>query len=257
MEDIKGIAKFIKKSIEELKDGSATNCRLKLDDRLAIFVGWSAGYGNEVRDDVVQKSDEPDLAINVGIKVWTSDDMWIDFDSLNFPYYENGNVLDLAISIVPEDEEDDYKVVAKDIITWYNEVKDLNIDRDGAIKEQEEKKGKEEVKEESLKENLNDTPYKDIIVEHFNYSGDFEFLEVVVDVIDRIENFNDEYEIMEAIGNALIYYASQWKVLQFYFNPQDANWDNALEYFTEDIDAICSKIAQKIKSETSEVSEEE
>ena len=256
MKSVNEIATFIKESVKELKEGRATNCRLKLDDRLAIFVGWSAGYGDEVRNDVVQDLDDLDFAINVGIKVWTSDDMWTDFDFLNYPYYKNGDVLDMGISIEPNDEADGYKVVAQDMVDYYNTVKTLDIDKDGEIQEHKEKKENKEA-EESLKENLNNTPYKKIILEHFNYSGDFDFLEVVADVIDRIDNFKDEDDIREAIDSALIYCADQWEVLQFYCNPQDANWNDALELFNEDIYAICDKIAQKLTSEANDESEEE
>lgn len=74
------IAKFVKESVEWLQQEQQGCCRYKLDDHLAIFVGWSAGYGYDKRNDVIQAKDDPDYGINVGIKVWTSDDMWTDFD---------------------------------------------------------------------------------------------------------------------------------------------------------------------------------
>ena len=126
------IAKFIEKAVNGLLNSTSTNYRYKLDDRLAVFVGWSSGYGDEKRDDVIQDKNDLDWGINAGIKVWTSDDMWTDFDYLNFPYYENGDIIDNSWSIV---EGEDYNKLAKYILDSYNEIKDLTIEEDGRIVE--------------------------------------------------------------------------------------------------------------------------
>lgn len=134
------IAAFIKESVEWLQKEQMGCCRYKLDDHLAIFVGWSAGYGNEKRNDVIQAKDDPDYGINVGIKVWTSDDMWTDFDWLNFPYYENGDVLDMGMVIAYSDditdglsESVDYEPLADALLRWYDEIKDLEMNDNGMI----------------------------------------------------------------------------------------------------------------------------
>ena len=124
------IAQFIKESVEWLVKEQMGCCRLKLDDRLAIFVGWSAGYGKEKRNDVIQAKDDPDYGINVGLKVWTSDDMWTDFDWLNFPYEEDGDVWDMSLSVEPNDN---YERLAKSMLEWYDEVKDFELDNSGKI----------------------------------------------------------------------------------------------------------------------------
>lgn len=124
------IAQFIKKSVEWLQENQEGCCRYKLDDHLAIFVGWSGGYGEEKRNDVIQAVDDPDFAINVGIKVWTSDYMQTDYDWLNFPYYENGDVLDMGFNIAPEE---DYDMIANDLLEWYEDVKDLKMNDSGMI----------------------------------------------------------------------------------------------------------------------------
>ena len=129
------IAQFIKESVEWLVAAQQGCCRYKLDDHLAIFVGWSAGYGEEKRDDIIQAKDDPDWGINVGIKVWTSDDMWTDFDWLNFPYYENGDVLDMDCAISPQE---DYERVAEYMLKMYDEVKHLVLNDDGMILEEEQ-----------------------------------------------------------------------------------------------------------------------
>lgn len=124
------IAQFIKDSVEWLIKHQQGNCRYKLDDHLAIFVGWSEGYGEEKRDDVIQAKDYPEYGINAGIKVWTSDDMWTDYDWLNFPYYKDGDVLDMDCAISPQE---DYERVAKYMLQMYNEVKELDMTDKGMI----------------------------------------------------------------------------------------------------------------------------
>lgn len=126
------IAKFVKESVEWLVAEQQGCCHYKLDDHLAIYVGWSAGYGEKLRDDVIQAKDEPDYGINVGIKVWTSDYMQTDFDWLNFPYYDDGEVLDMSESIIPNE---DYEQIADQLLKWYDEVKNIVLADDGRILE--------------------------------------------------------------------------------------------------------------------------
>jgi hypothetical protein len=124
------IAEFIKESVEWLIENQMGCCRYKLDDHLAIFVGWSAGYGDEKRDDVIQAKDYPDYGINAGIKVWTSDDMWTDYDYLNFPYEKDGDVWDIGYSIAPNEN---YEAVARYLLDEYKQAKELDMTDDGMI----------------------------------------------------------------------------------------------------------------------------
>lgn len=124
------IAKFVKESVEWLQKEQQGCCTYKLDDHLAVCVGWSGGYGDEKRTDVIQADDDFDFGINVGIKVWTSDYMQTDYDWLNFPYYESGDVLDMGLGVTPNDN---YEVLANDLLKWYDEVKDLTLDDSGKI----------------------------------------------------------------------------------------------------------------------------
>jgi hypothetical protein len=128
------IAQFLKESIEWLVENQQGCCRYKLDDHLAIFVGWSAGYGKDKRNDVIQAKDDLDYAINAGVKVWTSDDLWTDYDYLNFPYQEDGFVYDLGLSIGPKD---DYENIAKSMLEWYGYVKEFDMTDNGMILERE------------------------------------------------------------------------------------------------------------------------
>lgn len=124
------IAKFVKESVEWLIEEQQGCCCYKLDDHLAVCVGWSDGYGEEERDDVVQAKGDPNWGINAGIKVWTSDSMRTDYDWINFPYYESGDVLDMGFSIEPND---DYELVAKSLLDMYYEVNGFTIADDGKI----------------------------------------------------------------------------------------------------------------------------
>ena len=118
------LVKFIRESVEWLQKEQCGCCTHKLDDRLAVCVGWSAGYGNEKRDDVIQALDSFDWGINVGIKVWTSDYMQTDYDYLNFPYDNNDDVLDMGLSVAPNAN---YGLIADSLLEWYDEVKDLKM----------------------------------------------------------------------------------------------------------------------------------
>ena len=129
---IDNVAKWLKESTDWLIDNQQGCCTLKLNNRLAICVGWSAGYGDEPREDVIQAIDNLDYAINAGIKVWTSDDMRTDLDYINFPYKENGDVYNDAISL---SEDEDFKWLAEVLITDYEALEGLEIDKDGLVKE--------------------------------------------------------------------------------------------------------------------------
>lgn len=124
------IAKWIAESVQWLIAEKQGCCRYQLDEHLAIFVGWSAGYGNEKRYDVIQDEDALDWGIDVGIKVWTSDYMQTDYDYLNFPYYQNGDVIDTDLSIAPNE---DYEIIAEYLLKMYDEMKNLELADDGLI----------------------------------------------------------------------------------------------------------------------------
>ena len=155
MASLEEVKRFIKDSIDWLKEEDMGCTTLKLDDRLAICVGWLKGYGDEKRDDAIQSEQEPDFAINAGIKVWTSDDMRTDYEYINMPYYDGGEVVETDITLDPADEKDGYEQVAKWLLDQYEDLKDLNIDEDGLIHEtkpEETTEVEKEVEEESLKE---------------------------------------------------------------------------------------------------------
>lgn len=129
---VNNVAKWLKDSTNWLIDYQEGCCTLKLDDHLAICVGWSAGFGDEPREDVIQAIDNLDYAVVAGVKVWTSDDMRTDYDWINFPYKENGDVLDDSYAIA---EDEDFDWLANALITDYEAMEELTIETDGLIKE--------------------------------------------------------------------------------------------------------------------------
>ena len=126
----KQLSQWLKDSVNCLIDHQEGCCTYKLDDHLAVCVGWSAGYGDELREGIIQAKDEPDYAINAALKVWTSDSMRTDFDYINAPYYENSDVVDTAVSI---SEDEDYDKLAEYFLEEYERLKDLEIRDDGLI----------------------------------------------------------------------------------------------------------------------------
>lgn len=126
------VAKWLKESTDWLIDNQQGCCTLKLDDTLAICVGWSNGFGDEPRKDVIQVIDNLDYAVVAGVKVWTSDDMRTDFDFINFPYCKGGDVYDDTYTIA---KNEDFNWLANALITDYEALEGLEIDKDGEIKE--------------------------------------------------------------------------------------------------------------------------
>ena len=126
------VAKWLKESTDWLIDNQQGCCTLKLDDRLAICVGWSNGFGDEPRKDVIQAIDNLDYAVVAGVKVWTSDDMRTDFDFINFPFCKGGDVYDDTYTIA---KDEDFDWLANALITDYEVLEGLEIDKDGEIKE--------------------------------------------------------------------------------------------------------------------------
>ena len=126
------IAKWLKESTDWLIDNQQGCCTLKLDDHLAICVGWSNGFGDEPREDVIQAIDNLDYAVVTGVKVWTSDDMRTDFDFINFPFCKGGDVYDDTYTIA---KDEDFDWLANALITDYEVLEGLEIDKDGEVKE--------------------------------------------------------------------------------------------------------------------------
>lgn len=126
----KQLSQWLKDSVNCLIDHQEGCCTYKLDDHLAVCVGWSGGYSDEPDENLIQGIDDLTFAINAAIKVWTSDSMRTDLDYINAPYYENGDVIDIGIYI---SKNEDYDKLAEDFLEEYEKLKDLEIRDDGLI----------------------------------------------------------------------------------------------------------------------------
>lgn len=132
--NITELAKWIEESVEWLKSEDQGCCTYKLDDRLAVCVGWSDGFDTE-DDTLIHSKNDPTWAIVIGIKVWTSDDLRTDFDWISIPYYEDGcaDSYDTEQTICPDEN---YEFIAKDYLAEFNKMNNLIIEEDGSIYEE-------------------------------------------------------------------------------------------------------------------------
>ena len=124
------LSQWLKGSVDWLIDRQEGCGTYKLDDHLAVCVGWSAGYSNEPDESVIQAIDDLTYAVNVALKVWTSDGMRTDLDYINAPYYKNGDVVDIEVSV---SEDENYDKLAEYFLKEYEGLKDLEIRDDGLI----------------------------------------------------------------------------------------------------------------------------
>ena len=128
----RNLSQWLKESVDWLIDRQEGCCTFILDDHLAVCVGWSAGYGSEPREDIIQGIDDLDYAVNAALKVWTSDSMRTDLDYINAPYYPNGEAVDISVSI---SEDEDYDALAEYFLKEYEEFKSVVISDNGEITE--------------------------------------------------------------------------------------------------------------------------
>ena len=123
------LAQEIKSAVEWLIKEDCGCSTIKLDDRLAVCVGWSDGY-NESDEMVIHSKGSPTFCINAGIKVWTSDDLRTDFDWINGPYKEDGEVLDNDCSVSPNEN---YENLAEFFLKNYEALSAMTIAKDGRL----------------------------------------------------------------------------------------------------------------------------
>ena len=108
---------------------------------------------------------------------------------------------------------------------------------------------------------------QDIVGEVFDYTMDFDFLDVVADILLRIDDFEEASEdidvVQSEVDDGLIYTDDQWEVLRYYFDsPSDldeSSWDNAFSYFVSDIQKVCDEIVadKQIKADAEEMDAED
>lgn len=133
--DVNEIAKWIERTVRWLVSEDCGMGTYDLGRGLAICVGWLDGY-DENDNLVIHSTHEPSWAIVAGIKVPSSDYMSTDFEFVNFPYFDNGDIWDTMVSIEPDE---DYKYLARYLLEeYYDIVKYLDehncyIEDDGEI----------------------------------------------------------------------------------------------------------------------------
>lgn len=117
------LAGFIKNAVEELIFDDIGCHTFKLDDKLAVCVGWSSGFGEKKRDDIIQSMQDPDYAIMAGIKDYKSDgSMLTDYDWIDYPIVNEENYrIDASIS-----PNENYFRLAKLFIDEYNTIVEAN-----------------------------------------------------------------------------------------------------------------------------------
>lgn len=101
---------------------------------------------------------------------------------------------------------------------------------------------------------------RDAVQKHFQDSTwDGDFQDLVVDLVERVDDYTNDEDIWEALDNGLIYTKDQWTVLEYYCTPQEASWEEAFEELYNDVYSICNDLANEDVEEfdEDEVDEEE
>lgn len=125
---IETLAKEIESAVEWLKAEDCGCSTIKLDDKLAVCVGWSDGFDPD--DETVIHGKPATCAIVAAIKVWTTDDMRTDIDWIDMPYFEDGSAWGDEISIHPDEN---YEFVAECFLKDFETLSRYDIQPDGKI----------------------------------------------------------------------------------------------------------------------------
>lgn len=115
------VAKFIKDAVKEMAE-TDNDCtyHLRLDDNLAIFVGWGDGF-DENDECAIHSKSQPSYCICVKVAEYNPYDLvW---EGCYMPWYkDDGEVYDTDTSISPNG---DYYNTAKWLMSSYREIKKL------------------------------------------------------------------------------------------------------------------------------------
>lgn len=72
----------------------------------------------------------------------------------------------------------------------------------------------------------------DVLYDTFSWSR--ELYDIAYGILERMET-NDDDELYYAMDSELIWTHTQWTIMMEYQSPQDANWESAIEEFTNDL----------------------
>ena len=126
----KTLAKEIESAVEWLRTEECGCVTLKLNETLAVCIGWSDGFDPD--DETVIHGKPATFAIVAAIKAWTSDDMRTDIDWIDAPHYEDGSVYDTELSIQPDKN---YEWIATHFLNEFDILREMDIDENGLIHE--------------------------------------------------------------------------------------------------------------------------
>ena len=99
-----------------------------------------------------------------------------------------------------------------------------------------------------MNEDVRDSHYRDYIYDYFEFSTDDKFLDLIADLLDRVDDFSNEQEVWEAVDSGMIYTQDQWTAYMHYCDMGDPA-ENMWEGLMSDMLAICSKIANNAEED--------
>lgn len=151
---------------------------------------------------------------------------------------------DFFICGAPTDSEEFESLTEEQIATYYR----LFETPDYTYSDIEEKTFNESEKKEMKK-----------FVVNFDYAENNDFaIETAKEIVEYLNNgdYTDiDTAISEELDRKLIYYDDQWKMIQTYQRPHEANYDTALEMFMSELYSIIKE--EEIEQEIEEEQEEE
>lgn len=83
--------------------------------------------------------------------------------------------------------------------------------------------------------------------DYFDFATD-NFIDIVMDTIERIDDYSDYDEINQCIDDSLIFTWKQWEIMKHYQSPEKADFYTAIDEFASDIQSICN-ILSKMEDE--------
>lgn len=94
---------------------------------------------------------------------------------------------------------------------------------------------------------ISDSIHKDTIAKYFDYTWDFDFLDLIATALDRAENLKDPESLYGETYDylALLSAPEQWRIMAFYQSPDDADLDRAEYDFVSDVCAIAERITNE------------
>lgn len=104
-----------------------------------------------------------------------------------------------------------------------------------------------------MKHVTNNTNITKYIVNYFDEEYNVQFFDVVKNIIARVDDLTDSYDIDLAIDDGFIYVEDHWAVAVYYArDPSTLDWDNVMAEFTQDLHNLCCIIAQDIDDKDSD-----